>query len=184
MVRGAMDMLTSAELGAAAVTVCSHSDYKTGTLFLELLYVIECVAPATLEAERYLPPTCQRLLLDLKGRDHARELPYEMLQGMDLAQNRKLADTVIKSQSDKLKVLFQLGEELAEGASRPVVEMALAFMHETLSAEQDRLQALARVNPNVREDEIEQVLARRELLEIHLKDTRVRLDAARVVVMR
>ncbi len=164
MVRGAMDMLTSAELGAAAVTVCSHPDYRTGTLFLELLYITECVAPAMLEAERYLPPTCHRLLLD--------------------TQNRKLAETVIKSQSDKLKVLFQLGDQLVEEASRPVVAPALAGMHEALRLEQDRLEALARVNPNVREDEIEQVAARRELLEIHLGDTRVRLDAVRVVVMR
>lgn len=184
MVRGAMDMLTSAELGAAAVTVCSHPGYKTGTLFLELLYITECVAPAMLEAERYLPPTCQRLLLDIKGQNHAESQSHESLQGMDLTQNRKLAETVIKSQSPKLKVLFQLGEEMAGLASQPVVEAALAAMHAALSTEQDRLEALARVNPNVREDEIEQVAARRELLEIHLKDTRVRLDAARVVVMR
>jgi len=184
MVRGAMEMLTSAELGAAAVTVCSHPDFKTGTLFLELLYLTECVAPATLEAERYLPPTCQRLLLDVKGTDHAGAMPHESLQGLDLAQNRKLAETVIKSQSDKLKLLFQLGEQLAEKASGSVVEQALAGMHHELAEELERLQALARVNPNVREDEIEQIEARRELLEIHLKDTRVRLDAVRVVVMR
>ena len=184
MVRGAMEMLTSAELGAAAVTVCTHPDYRTGTLFLELLYIIECVAPSTLEAERYLPPTCIRLLLDARGEDQAGTLPHDSLQGLDLAQNRKLAETVIKSQSDKLKVLFRVGDQLAEEASRPVVGQALASMREALADERERLQALARVNPNVREDEIEQVTARRELLEIHLKDTRVRLDAARVVVMR
>ena len=184
MVRGAMDLLTSAELGAAALTVCTHPDHRTGTLFLELLYVTECVAPAMLEAERYLPPTCQRLLLDLKGQDHATAMPHESLQGVDLSQNRKLAETVIKSQSGKLKLLFELGEQMAEAASRPVVEAALADMHSILAEDQARLQALAKVNPNVREDEIEQVQARRELLEVHLKDTRVRLDAVRVVVMR
>jgi ATP-dependent helicase HepA len=57
-------------------------------------------------------------------------------------------------------------------------------MHASLAEDQARLQALARVNPNVREDEIEQIQARRELLEVHLKDTRVRLDAVRVVVIR
>ena len=184
MVRGAMDMLTSGELGAAAVTVCSHPDYRTGTLFLELLYLVECMAPAMLEADRYLPPTCLRLLLDLQGRDQAGALPHDSLQGMDLAQNRKLAETVIKSQSARLKVLFQLGEEMAEARMGPVVEAALDEMHAALSTEAERLRALARVNPNVREDEIEQVQARRELLETHLRDTRVRLDAVRVVVMR
>jgi len=44
--------------------------------------------------------------------------------------------------------------------------------------------SLAEVNPNVRADEVEQISARRELLGIHLRDTRVRLDAVRVIVMR
>ena len=184
MVRGAMDMLTSAELGAAAVTVCTNPDYKTGTLFLELLYIAECVAPSALEAERYLPPTCQRLLLDVKGNNHADVLPHNELQGLDLVQNKPLAETVIKSQSDKLKLLFQLGEQLADKSLDGIVEEGLTRMHKELDAEQLRLESLARINPNVREDEIEQIVARRELLEIHLKDTRVRLDAARVVVMR
>ncbi len=184
MVRGAMDLLTSAELGAAAVTVSSHPDYRTGTLLLELMYVTECIAPAVLEADRYLPPACKRVLLDAKGNDLADLHSHESLQGVDLAQNRKLAETVIKSQAEKIKILFQVGEQLAEAASVPMVEAGLARMHVALSDERERLQALSRVNPNVRADEIEQVLARQELLEIHLKDARVRLDAVRVVVMR
>jgi ATP-dependent helicase HepA len=184
MVRGAMELLGSAELGSAAVTVCTHPDYKTGTLFLELLYLTECIAPAALEAGRYLPPTCQRLLLDVKGHDQADLLSYDTLQGLDLSQNKKLAETVIKSQSERLKLLFRLGEEMAEQASAEFVEEALERMREELDNTLQRLLALAQVNRNVREDEIEQIEARRELLTIHLKDTRVRLDAARVVVMR
>jgi hypothetical protein len=40
------------------------------------------------------------------------------------------------------------------------------------------------VNPNVRDEEIEHLGVRRELMAVHLRDTRVRLDAVRVVVMR
>jgi len=184
MVRGAMELLTSAELGSSAVTVCSLEGYKTGTLFLELLYVTECAAPATLEAERYLPPTCLRLLLDVKGANHAESIPHEKLKGLCLTQNKKLAETVIKSQSDKLKLLFKLGDQMAESGSEASVTESLVRMQSELDREQTRLLALAEINPNVREDEIEQVETRRELLEVHLKDTRVRLDAARVVVMR
>ncbi len=184
MARGAMEMLTSAELGSAAITVCAHPDYRTGTLFLELLYVTECVAPSALEAERYLPPICQRLLVDTQGREVGEQLPHARLKGMDLAQNRQLAETIIKSQAERIRVLFQLGEELAEQGRAGVVDEALARMHGELDRELERLSALREVNPNVREDEIEQLQARRELLEIHLKDTRVRLDAVRVVVMR
>jgi ATP-dependent helicase HepA len=57
-------------------------------------------------------------------------------------------------------------------------------MQAELEAEQDRLTALAKVNPNVRQDEIEQLSVRRELIALHLQQTQVRLDAVRVIVMR
>jgi len=57
-------------------------------------------------------------------------------------------------------------------------------MHKELDLEKIRLESLSKINPNVREDEIEQVIARKELLEIHLNDTRMRLDAGRIIVMR
>ena len=79
MVRGCMEMLTSGELGAAAVTVCSHPDYRTGTVFLEALFVTECAAPRGLEMQRYLPPTCLRFLLDAQGEDKSEVLAHEQL---------------------------------------------------------------------------------------------------------
>jgi ATP-dependent helicase HepA len=184
MVRGSMEMLTSGELGAAAVTVCSHPDYRTGSVLLEVLFVTECPAPAGLEVQRYLPPTCLRLLLDSQGADRSSQLGHAQLQGLCLAQNRKLADTVIKSQAGRIKVLLAHATQRAEDAGAGLREHALQQMHAELAAEHERLVALARVNPNVRQDEMDQLLARREALVVQLQATKVRLDAVRVVVMR
>lgn len=184
MVRGAMELLTSSELGTAAVTVFKHDDYKTGTVMLEMLFMTECVAPAALEAERYLPPSCQRVLFDIKGNDLSEVLPHEALRGLDISPNKKLAETIIKSSADKIRVLFKHAEEFAEQASQSIVTDAVEHMEKELSTELNRLLSLAEVNPNVRADEVEQISARRELLGIHLRDTRVRLDAVRVIVMR
>ena len=184
MVRGAMEMLTSAELGAAAITVCTDNQYKTGTLFLELLYIAECVAPSALEAERYLPPTCERILLDVKGENCADHISHDQLIGLDLYQNKPLAETIIKSQSKKIKILFALGEQLADKSLEAIINQGMVRMNEELDSEKIRLESLSKINPNVREDEIEQLIARKELLEIHLKDTRMRLDASRVIIMR
>ncbi len=184
MVQGCMEMLTSGELGAASVTVCSHPDFKTGTVFLEALYLIECLAPTGLEMQRYLPPTCLRFLLDAQGRDRAGELAHEQLSGLCLSQNRKLAETVIASQTERAKALLQLATGLAEGTVGDVVNAAIAQVDAELSAERQRLTALAKVNPNVREDEIERLEVRHQALLDHLALTRVRLDAVRLVVMR
>lgn len=184
MVLGCMEMLTSGELGSAAVTVASHPDYPTGTLFVELLYLTECAAPPGLEAQRFLPPSCIRLLLDAQGKNRSEHLDHEQLQGLCLSHNRKLAHTVIQSQSDRIKLLLKHAESLAEERSEALTRAAVSKMHAELSAERSRLTELARVNANVREDEVEQLALREELLARHLEDTRVRLDAIRLVVMR
>lgn len=184
MVRGSMELLTSGELGAAAVTVCSHPDFRTGTVFLEALFVTECPAPRGLEVQRYLPPTCLRYLLDANGEDQADALPHEVLSGLCLTQNRKLADTVIKSQAERIRQILAHAEQRAELATVDITAEALRKMEGELRGEQERLTALAKVNPNVREEEIEQLSVRRELIALHLEQTHVRLDALRIVVMR
>ncbi|MEM6405201.1 MAG: RNA polymerase-associated protein RapA [Pseudomonadota bacterium] len=184
IVRGAMDLLSSSDLGSATMSVCNHPDYPTGTLLLELLYLSECLAPAALEAQRYLPPTCHRLLLDIQGRNHADQITSEALRGTCLTGNKKLIAAVMKSQGTRIKPLLAQGESLAKAASTAVVATAIQTMQHELNAELKRLQALAEVNPTVRAEEIEQWAARCELLEVYLQQTRVRLDAIHVIVMR
>lgn len=184
MVRGSIELLTSGELGAAAVTVCSHPDYKTGSVFLEALFLVECLAPKGLEMQRFLPPTCLRFVLDAQGNDCAEVLSHDQLQGLCLSQNRKLADTVVNSQVERVKLLLQHATGLADAAGADVTRHARNAVENELAAEQDRLIALAEVNANVRDDEIERLAARRQALLDHLASTRVRLDAMRLVVMR
>ena len=184
MLRGCIEMLTSGETGSAAVTVCSHPDYRTGSLLFEALYITECSAPPGLAIQRHLPPTCLRLLLDAQGEERSEKLPHRELRGLCLSQNRKLVDTVLRSQGDRLKLLLQRAAGLAETRGAALAAEALERMHAELQDEQQRLVALARVNPNVRASEIEQLALRRALLAEHLAAARVRLDAVRIVVMR
>ncbi len=184
MVLGCMEMLTSGELGSAAVTVCSHPEHPAGTLFVELLYLTECAAPVGLQAQRFLPPSCVRLLLDKRGDDWGDRLDPGQLHGLCLSQHRKLAQTVIRTQADRIKLLLQHAETLAAERSAALTRTALAGMHAELNAEISRLADLAKVSPNVRQDELEQLALREERLARHLADTRVRLDAVRLIVMR
>jgi len=184
MVRGAMEMLTGNDLGDAALTVVSHPEFRAGTPLLELLYLVECVAPAELGAGRFLPPTCIRLLLDARGRERSAELEHGVLRGQCLVHKRRLAETLLKTLDATLRGLFERGAELAETQGREIVDTSLTQMEQQLDEELARLRALAAVNPGVRADELEQLQARRTLLAQHLGNARVRLDAARVVVMQ
>ncbi len=184
MVRGAMDMLSSDELGSTALTVMSHPGIEAGALMLEMLFVVECSAPAELQAGRFLPPTCIRVLLDYQGDDRADVLGHAQLQGECLSGNRKLVEAIIESQKDRLRELIALGEQGAGRQGGEIVAEAVRSMTQALDSELERLQALARVNPNVRDDEIEYLATRRQLLTRHMQASGVRLDAIRLLVFR
>ncbi len=183
MVRDAMDMLASDDLGSAAFTLVQHPDHKAGTPLLEMLFVVECAAPAGLQASRFLPPTCLRLLLDAKGRDQADALPPRELRGRCLSRERKLAAKLLEHLKDTLDGLMEQGGRRADDWGIDLAGAAVISMQRELDGELDRLRYLAGVNPNVRADEIEHLEARREALDHYLRDARVRLDALRVVVM-
>ena len=184
MVRGCMDLLSSGPLGGAAVTVCSQPGYRTGTLFIEALFVVECLAAAELAMPRFLPPTCIRLLIDTHGEDCGERLSHEDLRGLCLAQNRKLADTVIRSLQDRLTSLLERAEQLAHERALAAVAKARRAVTDELGAEHRRLSALAQVNPNVRDEELDALTSRQAKLLALLDAPQVRLDALRVVVMR
>ncbi len=183
MVIGSMDMLAGEELGAAAMSVVQHPDYRPGTPLLELLYVVECPAPRGLHIRRFLPPTAMRLLLNAQGRDLADELSPQELRGRCLSRERKLAASLLGHLKAPLEGLLEQGGDLAENRAGLIIEQALAGMEKELDAELERLRYLMGVNPNVRSDELEHMEVRKDALSIYIKDARVRLDALRVIVM-
>jgi ATP-dependent helicase HepA len=55
-------------------------------------------------------------------------------------------------------------------------------MENELAQELQRLKALQRVNPNVREDEIESLREQMQLLQYHMRTARLHQDAVRLII--
>ncbi|MES9903997.1 MAG: hypothetical protein ABW168_15150, partial [Sedimenticola sp.] len=89
---------------------------------------------------------------------------------------------IIMPLRERLRSMLEKGNALVEGAHSQVVATAVDEMQHRYRSEIERLSALQRVNPNVRDEEIELLLSHRLALEEHLPATRVRLDALRMVV--
>ncbi|QGU33912.1 RNA polymerase-associated protein RapA [Thermochromatium tepidum ATCC 43061] len=183
MTRAAMELLTTSDLGSAAlVLIRGDARLPHTTLLLEILYVAECPAPPELQVEHFLPPTLVRLLLDAEGRDRAAEIEHESLRGDCLSHNTKLARALIASQASRLTEWLERGEALAHGALESLEQGARRRMHQVLGDELERLLALAKVNPRVRPDEIARLRHRRERLDALLGQIHLRLDALRLIV--
>ena len=146
--------------------------------------MIECAAPPELEVGRFLPPSGIRLVLDIQGMDRSTQVSHERLRGQCLSSNRKLAESLLTRLSGTLRGLFERGRELADAAGTEIADNALSTMERQLGDELTRLRALAKVNPNVREDELEHLELRRVTLAEYLGNAKVRLDAARVIVVQ
>jgi ATP-dependent helicase HepA len=179
MVTGAMDLMLGSEHGNSSFAVWETAGAPG--LFLETIYLLECLAPPELQADRFLPATPIRVMVDHRSVDVTAGHPSEAL-GPKLKSGavfRVLDQPGVKAQL--LPRMLERSRELAENAGSALVEGALREMRAQLGHELDRLKSLQRVNRNVRREEID--LAREQIrkLETVLSSPRVRLDAVRMV---
>lgn len=179
MVTGAMELLLGAETGNCAFAVLPAADDRT--MLLELIFVLEAIAAPLLQADRFLPPTPIRLIVNHKrvnltdafgntGWEQKLEkgLPHKLLENADISRR-------------VLPAMFQTGENLAEGRAATLRQSALDEMNRLLGGEVQRLQTLAQVNDHVRPEEIELARAQQQELVIALQQSRLRLDSLRLI---
>lgn len=179
MIAGAIELLLSSETGNAAFVVDDTLPPKNAVL--ETVFVLECVAPAGLAVERFLPPTPLRIPIDAKlahrpnWRADARSLVKASERNIEVTRYRKILATL-------LPPMLHQATEAAGQAAQVAVQQAELEAQSRLGQEIERLRALAAVNPSIRPTEIaaaEDELAM--LLEL-LPAATPRLDAIRLVV--
>ena len=76
-----------------------------------------------------------------------------------------------------------MGEDSAEKKFTPIRQRALADLTSQLDEEIRRLQSLAQVNPNVRQEEIDFMIARKNQLSASVTQSQIRLDAVRLILV-
>jgi len=182
MVRDALELIASSDLGTSVVLLARDPRFSTGSLLLEMLFIAECPAPVGLDIGRFLPPTLLRLAVDEQGRDRAAEVPHDDLYGHCMTTKRKLARTLVAAKGQHIARMLTAGEGLAQSAANRLQTRAAERMGRVLDAEIERLEALAAVNPTIRPEEMTQLRNERERLALALGHIHLRLDALRLVV--
>jgi ATP-dependent helicase HepA len=97
MVTGAMDLLLGAETGNCAFAVLPAANDRT--ILLELIFVLEAIAAPHLHADRFLPPTPVRVVVNHKlvdvskisatqiwERKLEKGLPYKLIDNAEISQ--------------------------------------------------------------------------------------------------
>ncbi|MGB1127147.1 MAG: RNA polymerase-associated protein RapA [Opitutales bacterium] len=182
MVRGAIDLMLSSEKGNSSIVVWKDPAVDAPPILIEAIYVLESVAPTRLHVDRFLPPTPVRILVDMEGADRSAQYRHAQInkscvdeEAFRLKQNPALLQALVPE-------MLRSARDYARQTKSALLKEAMQVAHTDLDGEATRLKELRKVNPNVREAEIqiaEQVV---EDVTRHIAKAHLRLDAVRLIL--
>lgn len=182
MVTGVMDLMTTSELGNAALASLSVKGLPPGTLLLETLFTLHCPAPESLQLSRCLPLTPLRLLVDLNGKDLSAALPHDRLNQLCSNIRRRTAQAVVPQVRAEVETMIDHAETAAAEHLSELQTSALAGLQELMQPEIDRLRALKALNPAIRDEEVEFFEGQLEAGQGIIRQARMVLSGLRVIV--
>ncbi len=193
MVRTAMEMIQSSEMGNTAIStldsrkmepkVLASCSLKPGTLLIECLFILDTTAHNSLQASRYLPTTRIRIMVDEYGHEISNSIPHEAILLSAEAIKKQTAQQIVKIKEDTLRRMIKQAEQFCAQKAPQVLSDAVQASESLLNNEINRLQALAKVNPAIRPDEIRFYQQQLKLLHNLFEQIQPRLDALRLIIV-
>lgn len=182
LVRGAFDLITEDDVGNTAICTLKLPGIKPGTLLLECLFQLHCPAPRGLQIPRYLPSGGYRLLLTGDAKDCSALISEEQLSALAKHLPYQAAKNLIKPLREPITELLAVAEQQALQQLPTLIEQALVQMDALQQPQLARLQALAKLNPSIRDTEIKQQQSLMDDLEQSISRSLLKLDAIQVLV--
>jgi len=175
---GTLDQVLSSGTGGASFGLLR--DGEQGIL-LEAIFVLETMGGEKLQADRFLPPTPIRIVVDHTGNEQTEAYPVDMLDQRviqapmdDLLDNEVVMETVVPN-------MISAAKELAERRAASHIMQGLRKMRQTLGHEIDRLKSLQAQNQHIRPAEIQLAETTQNRLSDLMQDAGIRLDALQLI---
>jgi ATP-dependent helicase HepA len=183
IVTGAMDMVLSGDFGNTAVCTLKLPPLKAGTILLEAIFTMSCPAPPALQLHRYLPLTMVRIVVDNRHNDLSNILTEKHFNKLGQRVRRHTAQDFVRHARPKIITMIEKAEQLATKHEQSIIDTANQQMQTLQQSELKRLRALAEVNPNIRQEEIDHLLSEADDLQHYLDSTHIKLEALRIAVV-
>jgi len=182
LVLNGMDMVLSSEHGNVSMCSLEWEGLQAGTLLLESIYMLETPAVSGLQANRYLPPTTIRVLMQEQGSEYDKHLSFDEINQHLTRVPLDIARQVIEMKEDVIRKMINASETVAEKRAPQIMAQAHNNSEHNLKLEIERLQSLRKVNLNIRDEEIVFFENQRQKLRIVLESASIRFDALRVII--
>jgi ATP-dependent helicase HepA len=178
MITGAMELVLGSERGNASAAL--WPDSGSNEMLLEAVFVLECVAPPSLHADRFLPPTPVRAVVNQHLEDRREACTPDIMSGRlrGVPPAALLQNAGVKALIPRM---IERCREVAQESVRGLIDSGLKEMETVVGGEIDRLQRLKKINPGVRDEEIRYFIKENELLNEAILSSRLRQDALRLI---
>ena len=183
MVVGSMDLILSDEIGNASIGILKNPSIPVGTFFVECIFTFEGMAPSELQLGRYLPTTPIRILLDKNGNNLSDKVAEDVLDGQLSPVKKQVGLQLAKALKSQIPGLVEKAESFSELQINALQQQAMTSMNEALEEEHQRLTALAKINPNVRQSELEFIRHQQTELTHFIEHAQLKFEAIRLIVV-
>jgi len=182
MVSGVMDMVFEGEHGNVAFSIIKNKNFKTGTVLLEMLFVVQCIAPPHIQIDRFMPAQLIRLVMDKDNIDHSDKISFAQCKSLVSNIDTHTCQQIVASHRGNLrKIIAQAESQLSQNIPA-IIDIADKQIEEQLGEQISRLRSLQKTNPNVRDDEIKQLADENDQLLEYIQHPQLRLDALRLII--
>ncbi|MDG2459740.1 MAG: RNA polymerase-associated protein RapA [Luminiphilus sp.] len=177
-----MAALLGSDIGKASFGTFSHRGVPAGTVLLEALYRIECLAPRHLEIGQFLNQTPLRMLLTKEGKDVGDKLTAAFLSSALNSVPGATSAAALSKLRPILEPLFSTMEQLSVRETEGRWQKALASAEAFFESEGSRLSYLKSINPTISDSDIAEAQRQRDACIHALQQSKPVLEGLRVCV--
>jgi len=177
MISNAMELLIGEGSGQCSLAI--WQDSRKTSVYLESVYILECVAPKTLYMDRFIPSTPIRMIVNdqLKNCKKLFESDGFERRLEDARYSTNLFEDAIKL----VPKMIATTEQIVQKEADRMIAMTLQEIEEQLDNEIMRLKTLKSMNPSVKEMEINAAISEKKSLMEYASTARIRIDAIRLI---
>ena len=183
MVKGGMEMMLEGGYGTTSLCSMKLLPLKAGSLLVEAIFRIHCVANKELQLQRYLSDAWVRRVMDSNGNDLSEVITEQHFATLGKRVGKNVAYNLVKHTREDISQLVEKLEASVEDTEQQILTEARNRLQQQQNEELQRLIDLSKVNPNIRQEEITALQLRTEkMLEI-LDGASLKMDAIRIAIV-
>ncbi len=177
-----MNALLGSDVGKASIGTFKHRGVPAGTVLLEAIHRVECLAPRFLQTGQFLDQQPLRRLLTQSGKDVTDKLSTQFFTEALQSVPSATSATALNKLRPLIETLLPTLEQATQLEIESRTEAAMSAAAEYYDAEISRLRYLQRINPAVRDEEIAALAEEKEACQTALSHSKPALEGLRVCI--